>query len=381
MLKLPKCLSGTEWILIFPKSQSPSSRVSLSAAFLLQSRNRALVAASASAKSSPTTRKPIANLDATTYRPSHLRPGAGPLALVEHDSDFSALHRRADDYTPAAEQLLAKPDQKHHGRQQPQHDHLHQQQYHQENYPQTLQSGEFLYQQQFDPQYTAIPVNQNQHIYQQAQQNLELFHEIPSQNRSPLLKRISYYQQQVEENEKLRQQSELLRQQSEQLKKQLAEAFKKADESTQQKHTSNERDQNLKIKKNQSQPETDLSYQFQESISPVEPQTYEEDLVSDRYGQWEPSPYQYGLFAQTRGLRASKSDSDDLDLVGESGSQWAAEKRSMNGCANDVLHDRVSIAKSFLKLLRINHRHLSPFIHIRTIWLFSHRITPTHSCP
>ncbi|XP_037302687.1 bromodomain-containing protein DDB_G0280777-like, partial [Manduca sexta] len=97
-----------------PVPQSPAShpvpppylRPSLSAVFLLQSRNTALAGAT-EAPTPPSRRpRPHARLDATTYRP-HLRPGTGPLqALADQSSDHSALHRRADTYTPAPQQLL-----------------------------------------------------------------------------------------------------------------------------------------------------------------------------------------------------------------------------------------------------------------------------------
>ncbi|XP_073963619.1 DM13 and DOMON_DOH domain-containing protein skeletor isoform X3 [Choristoneura fumiferana] len=64
-----------------------------------QSRNKAL-AASPAAAPPPSPRRPIARLDATTYRPARL--GAGPLAaLLDQPADHAAhLHRRADDYRP-----------------------------------------------------------------------------------------------------------------------------------------------------------------------------------------------------------------------------------------------------------------------------------------
>ncbi|KAG6456793.1 hypothetical protein O3G_MSEX009951 [Manduca sexta] len=71
-----------------------------------QSRNTALAGAT-EAPTPPSRRpRPHARLDATTYRP-HLRPGTGPLqALADQSSDHSALHRRADTYTPPPQQLL-----------------------------------------------------------------------------------------------------------------------------------------------------------------------------------------------------------------------------------------------------------------------------------
>lgn len=72
---------------------------------MLQSRNKALAASPAPA-SPPPPRRPIARLDATTYRPARL--GAGPLAaLLDQPADHAAhLHRRADDYSPPQQQLI-----------------------------------------------------------------------------------------------------------------------------------------------------------------------------------------------------------------------------------------------------------------------------------
>ncbi|XP_028028126.1 protein Skeletor, isoforms B/C isoform X1 [Bombyx mandarina] len=72
-----------------------------------QSRNKALAAAE---RPTPKpTRKPLARLDATTYRP-HLRLGTGLLqALTDQPEDHTSLHRRADDYTPPKQQLVDEP--------------------------------------------------------------------------------------------------------------------------------------------------------------------------------------------------------------------------------------------------------------------------------
>ncbi|XP_038219633.1 protein Skeletor, isoforms B/C isoform X3 [Zerene cesonia] len=59
-----------------------------------QSRNKALAAAAPRAPSAPRARKPLARLDATTYRPQRL--GAGPPASLDDAPAPSHLHRRAD---------------------------------------------------------------------------------------------------------------------------------------------------------------------------------------------------------------------------------------------------------------------------------------------
>ncbi|CAG4973263.1 unnamed protein product [Colias eurytheme] len=62
--------------------------------FLLQSRNKELAAAAPRAPPAPRARKPLARLDATTYRPPRL--GAGPPASLAHEPAPSHLRRRAD---------------------------------------------------------------------------------------------------------------------------------------------------------------------------------------------------------------------------------------------------------------------------------------------
>lgn len=84
----------------------------LSAAFLLQSRNSALAGSSGSSGSSttgrPRPRRPIARVDATTYRPAaRLRPGAPVISAFESPAGRLPLHRRADSYTPPSEQLVS----------------------------------------------------------------------------------------------------------------------------------------------------------------------------------------------------------------------------------------------------------------------------------
>ncbi|XP_050357471.1 protein Skeletor, isoforms B/C isoform X3 [Nymphalis io] len=66
-----------------------------------QSRNKALSGETTHAP--PRSRKPLARLDATTYRPSHLR--AGPPATLEQPATH-AHHRRADQITPSQHQLI-----------------------------------------------------------------------------------------------------------------------------------------------------------------------------------------------------------------------------------------------------------------------------------
>lgn len=53
----------------------------------------------------PSSRRPIARLDATTYRPQ-LKPGTGPLAATLDSSPHTSLHRRADNYSSATAQLI-----------------------------------------------------------------------------------------------------------------------------------------------------------------------------------------------------------------------------------------------------------------------------------
>ncbi|XP_064074899.1 protein Skeletor, isoforms B/C isoform X3 [Vanessa tameamea] len=66
-----------------------------------QSRNKALSGETTHAP--PRSRKPLARLDATTYRPPHLR--AGPPATLEQPATH-AHHRRADQFTPSQHQLI-----------------------------------------------------------------------------------------------------------------------------------------------------------------------------------------------------------------------------------------------------------------------------------
>ncbi|KOB77793.1 Uncharacterized protein OBRU01_02525 [Operophtera brumata] len=78
----------------------------LSTGFLLQNRNKELVKDTTPPRSSrPSSRRPIARVDATTYRPQ-LKPGTGPLAASPDSSPHTSLHRRADNYTPATAQLI-----------------------------------------------------------------------------------------------------------------------------------------------------------------------------------------------------------------------------------------------------------------------------------
>ncbi|CAH2058942.1 unnamed protein product, partial [Iphiclides podalirius] len=77
-----------------------------------QSRNKELAEGAAPARpgvrpTPPRRSKPIARLDATTYRPSRL--GAGPLVALLEQADPHSHHRRANNYSPFPDQLLANP--------------------------------------------------------------------------------------------------------------------------------------------------------------------------------------------------------------------------------------------------------------------------------
>ncbi|XP_048001744.1 protein Skeletor, isoforms B/C isoform X5 [Leguminivora glycinivorella] len=76
-----------------------------------QSRNKALAAGSSPGSPRATPRRPIAKVDATTYRPTRL--GAGPLAaLLDSPAEhFASLHRRAGDTKPPQQQLLEERQQ------------------------------------------------------------------------------------------------------------------------------------------------------------------------------------------------------------------------------------------------------------------------------
>ncbi|XP_060807042.1 protein Skeletor, isoforms B/C isoform X3 [Amyelois transitella] len=154
-----------------------------------QSRNNALVADTPRRTSHPRHRPRPAHVDATTYRPARLGLGApGLAALLEQQPEdhVGQLHRRADDYKPAKEQLVAiQPSKEIYYRTEISQD---QQNYNQQqNYQQRL------------PDYTQQNYNQQQN-YQNQQTHQRLPQQQQSQdyrqqhfNQDP--RQAAYYQQ------------------------------------------------------------------------------------------------------------------------------------------------------------------------------------------
>lgn len=83
---------------------------SLSAGFLLQNRNKALVGEQATTRAPTAPRRPLKRVEATTYRPATAaRLGAGPPAVLAAAPAHAHAHlqRRADNYAPSPLQLLS----------------------------------------------------------------------------------------------------------------------------------------------------------------------------------------------------------------------------------------------------------------------------------
>ncbi|XP_063541706.1 uncharacterized protein LOC134750472 isoform X4 [Cydia strobilella] len=197
-----------------------------------QSRNKALASGSSSGSPRATPRRPIAKVDATTYRPTRL--GAGPLAaLLDSPAEhFASLHRRAGDTKPPHQQLIesqerqqfqsqtrpqqqlietqeraqhqfqaqTRTEQRHDALLQTQQNRLQQQQAHDQRQPviyqQQSQAQETRPQQQFPNQYT-------RHQQQFAPQgyNLEQLHEEQRRNQQQLEQLQQLYQQQQRQHQ------------------------------------------------------------------------------------------------------------------------------------------------------------------------------------
>ncbi|XP_072933177.1 protein Skeletor, isoforms B/C isoform X4 [Epargyreus clarus] len=170
-----------------------------------QSRNKALTAgASPGRPASPPSRlrKPLARLDATTYRPQRL--GAGPPALLEHSAAHDHLHRRADNYSPAQQQLLNP---------QPTKD---EKEYDQQIYQQAPQDNQQLYNlqnAQHQQQLYQSQIDQQQLQQQQYQaQNYQQFHQQP-QPQAQFSQQQIYQQQSQTQNQQNYQQNQQLQSQ------------------------------------------------------------------------------------------------------------------------------------------------------------------------
>lgn len=161
----------------------------LSAGLLLQSRNKELVddAAPARPGARPTPSrksKPIARVDATTYRPPRL--GAGPLVALLEQADPHSHHRRADNYSPSPDQLLAHPRaqpkdqyQQRDGSQKSRNEHKEQYE-HQQNANYALQSNQRYHEQTHQAENTYYRPQQSQNYYQKElldRQNQELLYQ------------------------------------------------------------------------------------------------------------------------------------------------------------------------------------------------------------
>ncbi|XP_063389270.1 uncharacterized protein LOC134675052 isoform X4 [Cydia fagiglandana] len=175
-----------------------------------QSRNKALASGSSSGPPRATPRRPIAKVDATTYRPTRL--GAGPLAaLLDSPAEhFASLHRRAGDTIPPQQQLVEQERQQFQTQTRQQQLEQAQQQFQaQEQHDAQVQNQQNRLQQQDQDQRQPV-------IYQQQSQVQETRpqQQFPTQYRhqQQLAPQAYYLEQLHEEQRRNQQQLELLQQ-------------------------------------------------------------------------------------------------------------------------------------------------------------------------